>query len=95
LLDKELTCRDVAINVESSMTSVENEELGEHCSRYVVAPVDALQLSVGFVARLVEPSTGEASVGAAGGAFKDWLTCDTHESLQPVKVVTTTVFDPG
>ena len=48
-------------------TVVEKDELAETCNPYEVAPVEAFQLKVGFVATPVAPFAGEARVGAAGG----------------------------
>ncbi len=57
---------DVEVMPDLSYASVVNEELVETWTRYVVAPVEAFQRSVGVLETFVAPLAGETSVGAAG-----------------------------
>jgi hypothetical protein len=50
----------------SSTAGFTKEEPTDTCTRYDVAPLDAFQLSVGFV-ETVAPFNGASSVGGAGG----------------------------
>jgi hypothetical protein len=47
LWDNVSDCLDVVVTVESFVTNVINDESAAICTRYVVAPVMALQFSVG------------------------------------------------
>jgi hypothetical protein len=60
--------RDVPVIVESLRIVVAKFETVESCTRYVLAPDEALQLSVVLVAMPVALLDGDESVGAEGGA---------------------------
>lgn len=66
LLASPLTAREVAVIPWESTTVVEKLRLMESWRRYVDAPADAFQLSVGFVDTPVALSAGDASVGVVG-----------------------------
>ena len=63
-----LIARDVLVIVLRLIIVVEKSEAVETCNPYEVAPVEAFQLKVGFMATPVAPFAGETRVGAAGVA---------------------------
>ena len=90
---KPLTAFDVEAIPLISRTNVENAEPVDTCSLYEVAPVEALQLIVGFVATPVVPFAGEASTGAGGmtGAEADVVKLQTDDhALEPAVLLALT-----
>lgn len=62
-------CRDVPDMVESLYTVVANVLLVETCNRYVLAPIEAFQLSVGFKGWFAAKLAGATNTGVNGAAL--------------------------
>jgi len=82
------TCFDVAVRVESLTIVEANVALCDTCNRYVVAPLEAFHVNVGFGDTPVAPLAGDTCDGANGGAVEPVVKLQTldQELVPPVFV---------